>query len=119
MTATATLKLAYHGNRLQAAYLYLPRGDADRSAHVLRHRHGVVIDYAEDGRPIGIEFTAPSRFTLSLIDEALAAAYSNSSVERVAPIMIQPLHVLWLPKAWPRGANGNTARNPVLLTAAS
>lgn len=54
-----------------AAYLFLPRRARDRSARTRRTAPGLVIDFASDGRPIGIEITAPSRVTVTAINRVL------------------------------------------------
>jgi hypothetical protein len=59
-----------HGQPL-AAYLYLPRRTRDRSARTRRVPPGLVVDLAPDGRPIGIEITAPSRVTVTGLNRLL------------------------------------------------
>ena len=48
------LEVTYRKGRPFAAYLYLPRKMGDVSARVETHGN-FVIDYTNDGRPIGIE----------------------------------------------------------------
>lgn len=59
-----------HGEPL-AAYLYLPRRARDRSARTRRVPPGFVVDFTSDGRPIGIEITAPSRATAAGLNRLL------------------------------------------------
>jgi uncharacterized protein YuzE len=74
MTATkhSYLEVTYCEGRPYAAYYYLPRQDGDSSIRVERADGGLLVDYASDGRPIGIEITSPSRFDLRILNEVLA-----------------------------------------------
>lgn len=66
------LEVTYRKGRVLAAYFYLPREANDTSARTERVENGLVVDFASDGRPIGIEITAPSQFDLSILNQALA-----------------------------------------------
>jgi len=65
------LEVTYRHGRPLAAYLFLPRRARDRSARTHRAAPGLVVDFARDGRPIGIEITTPSRVTLTAINRVL------------------------------------------------
>lgn len=56
-----------------AAYLHLSTRSADVSARTRRFAPGLVADVTADGRPIGIEITAPSKATVAAINRALHA----------------------------------------------
>lgn len=59
------LQITYRKGRPLAAYLYLAHPTGERSAKMEASPDGlVVVDYAADGRPIGIEITAPEAVTL-------------------------------------------------------
>ena len=81
------LQVTYRKGRPLAAYLYLPRKIGDKSARSVRCEGGLVLDYAADGRPIGVEITAPRMATLENLNRALAAA----QVEPLSADEIQPL----------------------------
>ena len=66
------LEVTYRNGRPLAAYLYLPRRPGDRSARTERPEPGLVVDFTADGRPMGIEITAPSRVSLDGINRVLA-----------------------------------------------
>jgi hypothetical protein len=66
------LEVTFRKGRPLAAYYYLPRRDGDRSARVETVGSGLVVDFAPDGRPIGIEITAPSRLVLSELNQVLS-----------------------------------------------
>lgn len=59
-----------HGNVI-AAYYYLPRDAGQKSARTKRVEAGLVIDFAADGRAIGIEMTAPSKVSLAALNRVL------------------------------------------------
>ena len=65
------LEVTYCRGRVFAAYFYLSRKDGDRSARCERAEHGMVVDFAPDGRPIGIEITAPGSVTLERVNRVL------------------------------------------------
>jgi len=82
------LEVTYRKGRPLAAYYYLPRRDGDRSVRVDRVVGGLVVDYAGDGRPIGIEITAPSRLVLGELNQLLAKlGQSPVAREDLAPLV--------------------------------
>jgi hypothetical protein len=50
---------------------YLPRRPKDKSHRTKRIEPGLVIDFARDGRPIGIEIVAPDKLTLVAFNRVL------------------------------------------------
>ena len=66
------LEITYRQGRALAAYLYLPRQAGDKSVRVEPHGPGYLVDWTEDGRPIGIEMPAPSQVTLEGLNDVLA-----------------------------------------------
>jgi len=65
------LEVTYrHGRRL-AAYLYLPRRPNDRSYRSAAVAPGIVVDFHRDGRPIGIEITAPGKVSVATVNRVL------------------------------------------------
>lgn len=67
------LEVTFRNGKPLAAYLYLPRNPEDASVRTERAGDGLLIDFAADGRPIGIEITAPSKLSLETLNRALAA----------------------------------------------
>lgn len=66
------MQVTYRKGRPFAAYLYLPRTAAEKSARTEASPDGIlVIDFAADGHPIGIEITAPSAVTLDRLNATL------------------------------------------------
>jgi len=66
------LEVTFRSGKPLAAYLYLPRRTDDKSVRVEPHGDGYLVDWTEDGRPIGIEMPSPSLVTLTGLNEVLA-----------------------------------------------
>ena len=66
------LEVSYRKGKPFAAYLFLPRRPDDRSTRTERFTDSLVIDYAADGRVIGIEIVHPQAATEEEINRALA-----------------------------------------------
>lgn len=81
------LEITYHRGRPLAAYLYLPRLENDKSWRVAQEGHGLLVDFAEDDRPIGIEIVSPQEVSLAEINAVLAKyAQPPADLEEVAPL---------------------------------
>ena len=65
------LEITYRHGRPIAAYLYLPRASRDRSRRSAKAAGGLVIDFTQRGKPIGIEITAPSKVTVAAVNRIL------------------------------------------------
>ena len=65
------LEVTYRHGRPLAAYLYLPRQPKDRCHRTLEAAPGIVVDFHRDGRPIGIEITAPGKISLAGLNKVL------------------------------------------------
>lgn len=65
------LEVTFRHGRPIAAYYYLPRRSKDRSHRTRRVEPGLVIDFARDGKPIGIEILAPDKLTLAVFNRVL------------------------------------------------
>jgi len=52
-------------------YYYLPRRAKDKSHRTRRVEPGLAIDFARDGRPVGIEIVAPDKLTLAAFNRVL------------------------------------------------
>ena len=81
------LQVTYRNGRPLAAYLYLPRQLGDKSSRSVKCEAGLIVDYAADGRPIGIEISAPRATTLESLNRALATA----NLEPITAQELQPL----------------------------
>ena len=65
------LEVTFRKGRPLAAYYYLPRSEGDRSIRTETVAGGLVVDFTADGRPIGIEITAPTRLVLGDLNQLL------------------------------------------------
>lgn len=68
------LEVTYRQGKAQAAYLYIARRPGDISARTLVTQTGYVIDFAPDGRAIGIEIPSPATATIQSVNDALRLA---------------------------------------------
>ena len=67
-----SLQITYRKGQPFAAYLYLSRVTGERSVRTEPTADGlVIVDFAADGRPAGIEITAPGAVTLDRINSLL------------------------------------------------
>jgi uncharacterized protein YuzE len=66
------LEITYRKGKPFTAYLFLPRCSDDRRARTERFTEALVIDYAADGRAIGIEIVHPQVVTEEEFNRALA-----------------------------------------------
>jgi len=81
------LEVTFRNGRLLAAYLYLPRNPGDASVRTVRQADGLLIDFAADGRAIGIEITAPSKISLETLNRALAAVnQAPATADELGPL---------------------------------
>ncbi|WP_295409606.1 DUF2283 domain-containing protein [uncultured Thiocystis sp.] len=84
---TPYLEVTFRHGRAMAAYLYLPRAPHDRSHRTAKADPGMIVDYAEDGRPIGIEITAPMNVTVTDLNRILAGLGAPElTADDVAPL---------------------------------
>lgn len=85
---SAYLEVTYRKGRPLAAYYFLPRRDGDRSARTKREEGGFLIDYAPDGRAIGIEITSPSRLDLAQLNRLLSGlGHPPAAAEDIKPLV--------------------------------
>jgi uncharacterized protein YuzE len=65
------LEVTFRHGRPLAAYLYLPRRPSDKSYRTKRAAPGLVIDFNRNGKPIGIEITAPAKLSAGALNRVL------------------------------------------------
>jgi uncharacterized protein YuzE len=66
------LEVTFRRGHPLAAYLYLPRQADAKSVRTERSDSGLLIDFDAEGRPIGIEITAPGQVSAAVINRVLA-----------------------------------------------
>ena len=81
------LEVTFRNGKPVAAYLYLPRESDETSARTERREGGLLIDDAADGRPIGIEISAPQDLSLAALNRVLADLDQEPATDReLAPL---------------------------------
>jgi uncharacterized protein YuzE len=80
------LEVTFRKGRALAAYLYLPRRPSDVSARTEKRPGGIVVDYAADGRPIGIEITTPHSVSLNAVNEIVSQVDEPAQMADLAPL---------------------------------
>ena len=80
------LKVTYRQGKPIAAYLYLDRRRGDVAAHSKR-QDDFVVDYTEDGRPIGVELIRLCGVNVAKLNEILSVANTASvASDDLAPL---------------------------------
>lgn len=68
-----SLQVTYRKGRVFAAYLHLSHQTGERSARTVASPDGLlVIDYGANGKPLGVEITAPPAVPLERLNSLLA-----------------------------------------------
>ena len=87
MSNTFSVQVTYRKGRPFAAYIYLRRRPGQKSARTERVSSEVLIDYAADGTPLGIEVVSPGHVSLAEINEA----FERLGLELPEPRDLEPL----------------------------
>jgi len=88
MSNDTYLEITYRRGKPLAGYLHLPRREGDTVVRSQKHTSGLVVDYAEDGRPIGIEITSPANASTEAINDLLKQLHVDSIAEQeLAPLL--------------------------------
>jgi len=82
-----SLQITYRRGRPFAAYIYLNRKPGEKSARTETVSPDLLVDYAVDGRPIGMELVTPEAVT---IDEVYAL-FDRLGLGRPSPADLAPL----------------------------
>lgn len=81
------LEVTFRCGRPLAAYLYLPRAPGDKSDRVEKAGSGLLVDYTADGKPIGIEITAPAQVGIADLNRVLVRLHAPAVTnEDIAPL---------------------------------
>lgn len=82
------LEVTFRNGKAIAAYLYLPREAGDVSTRTEKRDGGLLIDFAADGRAIGIEITSPGTLSINALNRALADVNQGpASRDELAPLL--------------------------------
>lgn len=80
------LEVTFRNGKPLAGYVYLPRRSGDLSVRTEKREGGIVVDYAADGRPIGIEITSPQHVSLAVINEIISRVDEPANSGELAPL---------------------------------
>ncbi len=81
------LEVTFRKGKPLAAYVYLPRHGAMKSAKTVEAAPGILVDYAGSGEPIGLEITAPVHVTVEQINAVLVPlGFARMTPEELAPL---------------------------------
>jgi hypothetical protein len=58
-----SLQVTYRGGRASAAYIWLDHRPGTKSARSVEWAPDLIVDFAADGRPIGVEVVDPEKVT--------------------------------------------------------
>lgn len=82
------LEVTFRRGRPIAAYYYLPRRPGEKSVRTRRAQSGMLVDFSRAGRPIGIEITAPSKMSVSVLNRLLRElGLSAVTQNELAPVL--------------------------------
>ncbi len=84
---TFSLQITYRKGEPFAAYIYLAMKPGQRSVRTEEAGPDLVVDYAADGTPIGIEIISPGHVTL----EEINGVFDRLGLGRPAPAELAPL----------------------------
>jgi len=83
---TPYLEITYRHGKPFVAYLYLDRKTGDKSIRTERHGQWL-IDFASDGRAIGVEFVQVGPVDLPALNQVLAKVHQAAiSITDLAPL---------------------------------
>lgn len=84
---TPSLQVTYRKGKPIAAYLYLPRRPGDKAKRTTEPVEGLLVDYAADGRPIGLEIRSPGYVTVEQVNDVLEQlGLDRITAEELAPL---------------------------------
>lgn len=84
---TLSIQVTYRKGRPLAAYIYLPRQAREKSARTEQISADLLVDYAADGRPIGMEVVTPEAVAL----EDIYAVFDRLGLGRPGEDELKPL----------------------------
>ena len=82
------LEVTYRHGKPLVAYLQVDRRPGELTAQTEERDFGINVDYAEDGRVLGVEFVAPSLLTRDIIRRLMKdLRLSDASTDDLAPLV--------------------------------
>ena len=88
MSEEVYLELTYRHGKPFAGYLHLPRREGDRAVRSRKAGPALVVDYADDGRAIGVEIVSPEIVSADEINRLLAELDQQAlGADELAPLL--------------------------------
>ena len=84
---TVSLQITYRKGKPFAAYIYLASCPGQKSARTEAVTEDLLIDYAKDGTPLGIEVVSPGYVSI----EEIQGVFDRLGLGRPAPAELAPL----------------------------
>lgn len=85
---TVSLQITYRKGKPFAAYIYLSHQRGQKSVRTEAITEDLLIDYAQDGTPLGIEIVSPG---IVSIDE-IQGVFDRLGLGRPEPVELEPLN---------------------------
>jgi len=82
-----SLQITYRKGKPFAAYITLDRRPGEKTAHSEEMAPEIVVDFASDGRPLGVEIVSPDATPL----EEILSVFDRLGVGRPDPGELSPL----------------------------
>jgi len=81
------LEVSFHEGRPFAAYLHLPRARGAKIASTKEIRPGLLVDFAADGKPMGVEIVNPAQTSAETVLEVIAEVHAGPvSLQELSPL---------------------------------
>jgi len=84
---TVSLQITYRKGKPFAAYIYLAHRHGQKSVRTKAITEDLLIDYAQDGTPLGIEIVSPGMVSLDEIQRV----FDSLGFDRLEPSELDPL----------------------------
>ena len=85
--STMTLQVTYRKGRPLAAYIYLSPRSGEKSVRTEEVTADLLVDYAADGRPLGIEVVTPGAVPIeAILDVFDSLGLGRPTDEELAPL---------------------------------
>ena len=85
---TVSLQITYRKGKPFAAYIYLSHRGGQKSVRTEAITEDLLIDYAQDGTPLGIEIVSPGFVSI----EEIQGVFDRLGLSRVEPVELEPLN---------------------------
>ena len=84
---TVSLQITYRKGKPFAAYIYLSHRRGQNSVRTEAITEDLLIDYAQDGTPLGIEIVSPEIVSI----EEIQSVFDRLGLSRPEPVELEPI----------------------------